>query len=295
VRTIAHLSDLHFGTEERAIVRGLLDDLGRRAPALVVVSGDLTQRARRAQYRAARAFLDRLPAPWLAVPGNHDVPLYDVVRRLVDPLGRYRRFISGDLTPEYHDDEMTVIGLNSARAFTWKSGWLSSEQIAHLERRVCPLAPERFTVIVTHHPFIPPPGEAHAGITLLGGAEDTLRVLDRCEADLLLAGHLHRGYSGDVRSYYPATSRSISPTPGARRTAWRAPPGSAPPRPPRRYRAAGPHRRPSRSAPGPTARPPRSTPVAPVPAARADPPAACRGAWRASRPHARRGAARAVV
>ena len=104
MRTIAHISDLHFGTEVPAVARALIDDLEKNAPSLVVVSGDLTQRARRKQFDAARAFLAQLPRPQLVVPGNHDVPLYDVIRRFAAPLKRYGRFISADLNPTFSDD-----------------------------------------------------------------------------------------------------------------------------------------------------------------------------------------------
>lgn len=204
--TLAHISDLHFGTEVPAVTEALVEDLRRRAPSLVVISGDLTQRARRRQFMAARDYLARLPQPQLVVPGNHDVPLFDVVRRFLFPLTRYRRFVSRELNPTFVNDEMFVVGINTARSFTWKNGRISVEQIDALDERFAQ-AGTRVKVVVTHHPFLPPPGDV--GIDLVGRAAKAMLVLDACNVDLLLAGHLHRGYAGDIRTHYPAARRAM--------------------------------------------------------------------------------------
>jgi 3',5'-cyclic AMP phosphodiesterase CpdA len=210
MRTIAHISDLHFGREDRVVAAGLVDDLHRVRPSLVVNSGDFTQRARRSQFRAAAEFHARLPHPQLMVPGNHDVPLFDVVRRFASPLARYKRFVCSDLCPQYVDEELAVVGINTARSFTWKSGRISLEQIGILERTFAALPRHLFKVVVTHHPFIPPPGDEDAAVDLVGRASQALTVIARCEIDLLLAGHLHHGYTGDVRTHYPGGRSTIS-------------------------------------------------------------------------------------
>ncbi|HKQ37943.1 MAG TPA: metallophosphoesterase family protein [Verrucomicrobiae bacterium] len=209
MKVVAHISDLHFGTEDPLVAAGLLEDLQRIAPALVIISGDLTQRARCAQFRAARDYLECISFPRLTIPGNHDVPLYDVVRRFLAPLKRYCRFIDSSLDPWYHDDKLAVLGLNTARSLTWKSGRLSMKQIELIRTRFRAAPDACFKILVTHHPFIPPPGDENTGIDLVGRAALALPVIDECEIDLLLAGHLHHGYTGDVRAYYPATKRSI--------------------------------------------------------------------------------------
>lgn len=206
MKTIAHISDLHFGKELPQVADALVIDLHAQAPALVVASGDFTQRARRAQFAAARDFLARLPQPQLLVPGNHDVPLYDVMRRFLRPLHRYRHYLAADCDPTFVDDEILVLGLNTARSFTWKNGRISVEQIAALESRL-EHGGLRVKIVVTHHPFLPPPGDV--GIDLVGRAERAMEVLDRCNVDLLLAGHLHRGYAGDIRTHYPAARRAM--------------------------------------------------------------------------------------
>ena len=99
MRTIIHLSDLHFGRVHRPALAPLAAAIERIKPDFIAISGDLTQRARPGQFREARAFLDALPAPYLVVPGNHDVPLYNVVQRVLKPLAKYRRIVSTDLEP----------------------------------------------------------------------------------------------------------------------------------------------------------------------------------------------------
>ena len=209
MKIIAHISDLHFGTEDVSVAAALRDDLHSAKPDLVVVSGDLTQRARSRQYQAAQTYLSEIPGPQLIVPGNHDVPLYDVLRRFFSPLGRYHRYISAEVNPVYRDEEMLVVGINTARSFTWINGRISPEQIEAMRTTLQREASALFKIVVTHHPFIPPPGEAGAGIALVGRAARALTVIDEGGVDLLLAGHLHKGYTGDVRTYYPATKRSV--------------------------------------------------------------------------------------
>jgi Calcineurin-like phosphoesterase len=99
VRTIAHLSDLHFGRHDETVAERLLGDLREAQPDLIVITGDLTQRGRHRQFAAARAFLEKLPPPILVVPGNHDVPLYDIVERFLGRLARYRRYICAEQQP----------------------------------------------------------------------------------------------------------------------------------------------------------------------------------------------------
>jgi 3',5'-cyclic AMP phosphodiesterase CpdA len=180
VRTIAHLSDLHFGRVDPAVLEPLRRRLFALAPHLVVVSGDLTQRARPEQFRAARAFLETLPHPQLVVPGNHDVPLYNVFMRFVRPLARYRRIIARDVEPAWMDEEVAVLGLNTARSLTFKNGRVDRKQIDRVRKLLCPVGRTRTKILVTHHPFV------------------AAEALDACDIDLMLAGHLHATRTGYV-------------------------------------------------------------------------------------------------
>ena len=207
MRTIAHISDLHFGTVDPAIAEALVQDVAARKPSLVVVSGDFTQRARSEQYRQAAKFLKRLPQPQLVVPGNHDVPLWDVLRRVFRPMEKYRRFISDDLMPIFRDDQMLVVGVNTARSFTQKSGWISGRQLQEIHELTCGAAAALMKVVVTHHPFIPSPRDPEGDIVL--DAAEALDRLEQCGIDLLLAGHLHLAYHDDIRSHHKSLKRSV--------------------------------------------------------------------------------------
>lgn len=213
MKTIVQISDLHFGRVDRPVAEALVGDVHAQSPTLLVVSGDLTQRARQWQYDAASKYLKRLPRPQLVIPGNHDIPLFDVVRRFFFPLTRYTRTISPDLRPVFRDDGLLVIGINTARAFSfswngfWKDGRISSEQLLDVKLRACDVPPSTFKVVVTHHPFIPAPGEEFKGMVHQG--RRALDAMEQCGVDLVLAGHLHRGYSGDVRTHYETVKRSI--------------------------------------------------------------------------------------
>ncbi|HEX8911337.1 MAG TPA: metallophosphoesterase [Humisphaera sp.] len=207
MRTIAHISDLHFGKIDPPVLEGLAADLAAHKPDLLVVSGDFTQRARAGQYRAAAEFLKRLPGPQLVVPGNHDIPMYNFVARFLFPLRNYRRFITTEMFPVYRDAGLAVVGLNSARSFTHKSGWLSTAQVERAKELFDGSAAGAFRVLVTHHPFIPPPRKPGADVILRG--ESYLTMLEAAKVDLLLAGHLHLAYHDDVRSHYKASRHSV--------------------------------------------------------------------------------------
>ena len=207
MRTIAHLSDLHFGTEDACVVEGLLADLAALAPDLVVVSGDLTQRAREAQFERARDFLARIDAEKLVVPGNHDIPLWDVFRRLTQPLARYRRHIGGEEVPWFFDGEVAAAGIATPRRNLWKEGRVSTGDIRLVRERFCALPDEVLKVLVTHHPFVPKDGTG--GVMPLARGERALDVLGACGADLLLSGHQHVGRQGLLSAYYPDVAHSI--------------------------------------------------------------------------------------
>lgn len=207
MRTIAHISDLHFGHVDPRVCDGLVADVEALAPSLVAVSGDLTQRAKVREFVEASEFLSRFRAPVLCVPGNHDVPLYNVARRFAEPLARYRRYISDDLSPMYEDAELAVLGINTARSLTFKGGRISSDQIDAAWHRFAAAPADVFRAVVTHHQFLPPPGAPRRGI--VGRAPRALGALEASGVDLLLAGHLHTSYTGDARSAHRVLKRSI--------------------------------------------------------------------------------------
>src|SRR3954462_13344284 len=122
MRRILDLSDIHYGRVDEQVVARAVEKINELERDLVAISGDLTQRARTREFAAARDFLDSLPKPQLVVPGNHDVPLYNVFDRFARPLEKFQRFISDDLMPAYVDDELAVVGVNTARSMVVKGG-----------------------------------------------------------------------------------------------------------------------------------------------------------------------------
>ncbi|PYS81762.1 MAG: metallophosphatase [Acidobacteria bacterium] len=206
MRKIVHLSDLHFGRIDESVVGSLADAVRNLGPSLVVVSGDLTQRARAREFQEARAFLDSLPKPQVVVPGNHDVPLWDVPARFTRPLEKFRRYISDDTEPFYEDEEMAVAGVNTARSWTRKYGRVNERQVARLRERLCASGAEVFKVVVTHHPFDLPPG--HDEREIVGRARMAMEALAACGTDILLAGHLHVGHTGHTAERYRISGHS---------------------------------------------------------------------------------------
>ena len=200
LRTLVHLSDLHFGRVDAQVVQPLIDTVNAIAPHVVAVSGDLTQRARSAQFIAARAFLDALAAPRVVVPGNHDVPLHNVLARFARPLDKYRRFVSADLEPAFIDAEIAVLGVNSARSWTLKNGRINAVQLERVRERLAPLPAAVTKIVVTHHPLDLP--ERYGERDLVGRAQLAMATFAACGVDLLLAGHLHLGSTGNTALRY---------------------------------------------------------------------------------------------
>jgi len=178
-RVLLHLSDLHFGRVPDGMADALIAVAQEIAPDVVVVSGDLTQRAKVEEFEQARAFLDRLPRPQIVIPGNHDVPLYNPYGRFVERLARFRQHITEDMAPAYIDAEVAVFGVNTARSLTWKNGRINARQIEAVRTLLCGLAPGVMRVVTTHHPS--------------DVAQEALATWSGCGADLLLCGHLHIG------------------------------------------------------------------------------------------------------
>jgi len=191
---IIHLSDLHFGAHEPELVDAVERRVGESAPDLVVISGDLTQRARTEQFQEACRFLESLREAGhevLAVPGNHDVPLYDVLRRFLSPLTRYMRYVDETLCPLHEINGATVLGINTARSLTFKEGRISHEQMDFIRETFSRSDPNHTRILVTHHPLLALPlGEGVA--PAVGRSELALDAVGEAGVDLLLAGHHHQ-------------------------------------------------------------------------------------------------------
>jgi 3',5'-cyclic AMP phosphodiesterase CpdA len=197
---LVHLSDLHFGAHDERLVEAVDWQVDELKPDLVVISGDFTQRARTEQFRQACEFLDGLRERGhevLGVPGNHDVPLYDVLRRFLSPLARYRRYIDETLCPFIELPGVAVLGINTARSLTFKDGRINENQVAFIRETFSRTPSQSFRVVVTHHPLF--------ALTIgdeveraIGRQELALDAIEDSGVDMLLAGHAHHASSQDA-------------------------------------------------------------------------------------------------
>jgi 3',5'-cyclic AMP phosphodiesterase CpdA len=208
MRRIAHISDLHFGRHDPVVAEGLLAALASAAPDVVAVTGDLTQRAHRHEFAAARAFLDRIAAPTLVIPGNHDVPLYNLLDRWLRPHARFAALVGPDCCPRFVDAEIVVLGLNTAsRRLDGGGGHARPAHIDAIRAGFADVPEHRFRILLTHHPLLDPSDGAEIAAT-----RDARPVLDAIAAagvDLLLAGHHHRPFSAEGAIDYLDVKRSL--------------------------------------------------------------------------------------
>lgn len=200
---ILHISDLHFG---RPFVPAVAEELVRVAPSLnpdaMVVSGDLTQRATRQQFVDARAYLDRFPdVPTLTVPGNHDIPLYRLRERLLSPRRLFREIITSDLAPVLEIDGAVLIGLDStAPRMAISNGRLRKRQLDYCSKVFGRAAPEAARIVVTHHHLAQAP-DSLKDRTIRGARRAIRRFVDM-EVELVLGGHLHRGFISNSLDFF---------------------------------------------------------------------------------------------
>jgi 3',5'-cyclic AMP phosphodiesterase CpdA len=205
---LLHISDTHFGTEEPPVVAALRALAREQKPDGLVLSGDITQRARSAQFAAARRFCDSLGiARVLTLPGNHDIPLYNVAARLFSPYAGYMQAFGRDLEPELEFADVLVIGVNTTRRERHKDGEVSGQQIARVVQRLQQAKREQLRVVVTHQPacVMRPEDEKDR----LHGGEEAVQAWARAGADLVLGGHIHLPYVSDVCARSEAAQRPL--------------------------------------------------------------------------------------
>ncbi|HEX6938729.1 MAG TPA: metallophosphoesterase [Longimicrobiales bacterium] len=206
--TLLHVSDLHFGPPYIPRVGdALLEAAAALEPDIIVASGDFTQRAKEHQFEQARNFLDRLPpVPLVAVPGNHDVPLYRVAERIFSPFSLYRQYISQELDTALRRDDAVIVGLNSTsprRAIT--NGRIDAAQLDFCEAALRGTPPGAARIVVAHHHFAPAPD--YEGGQVMPKAKRAIDRFTALNVDLILGGHLHRAYIGNSLDVYPGRER----------------------------------------------------------------------------------------
>ena len=190
---LLQISDTHFGTEQPQVVEAVVALAAQQRPDVVVLSGDITQRARPAQFRAAKAFVDRLGAPVLAIPGNHDIPIFDLWARVTRPYARYAAAFGANLEPVHASPDLLVLGVNTTRAWRHKHGEVSAAQIERVAQRLSVASPQQLRIVVVHQPMAV--ADARDRPDLLRGHAAALRAWSAAGADLVLGGHIHLPYT----------------------------------------------------------------------------------------------------
>ncbi len=206
--TILHVSDIHFGPPHRPVVgAGLMRLVEARRPDVLVVSGDLTQRAKAYQFRQAREYLDAMPVPWIAVPGNHDVPMYRVWERAFAPFWIWRKSFGEIIEPELLVGDLAIVGLNSAHNLTIKHGRLRRAQVDRACERLAALSAGATRIVVTHHPVVRVPGYDRDPATR--GSSYALERLAAAGVELILSGHLHQLHRTTTEEQWPQVDPPI--------------------------------------------------------------------------------------
>lgn len=198
---LLHLSDLHFGTEIEACLDAIRLFCTQHRPEVIVVSGDITQRARYQQFYNCRQFLDSLNIPYLIVPGNHDIPLYHVWNRFFSPFTRYQYFF-GQLEPTLETEHFYIVGVNSIRRRYHTRGHISIEQIQTTYERLQQGPANKIKLVVFHQPFYTPPDDEHGikDCPVLG--KMALEKWSTTGLFGMLHGHLHKTAVYDLKKIY---------------------------------------------------------------------------------------------
>ena len=189
---VLQVSDPHFGTERAPVVEALVAFARAQRPDLVVLSGDITQRARPAQFRAARAFTDRLGAPVLAIPGNHDIPLFDLPARLLRPHARQRAAFATELEPVFASGTLLVVGVNTTSRWRHQDGSVDVRQVERVAHRLAAATPGQLRIVVVHQPAAVQ--RAQDVPDLLRGHARALARWAEAGADVVMGGHIHLPY-----------------------------------------------------------------------------------------------------
>ena len=205
---LLQVSDPHFGTEKPDVVEALVQLERQQSPDIVVISGDITQRARRSQFQKAQAFLMRLAAPdSLVIPGNHDIPLFNVLMRLFWPYANHQRAFGADLEPEFESADLLLLGVNTTRPSRHKHGEVSAIQIARVSDRLRRARAEQLRIVVTHQPVHVTLPEDETN--LLRGHEEAVEAWGKAGVDLILGGHIHLPYVSSLHERLPSLTRSV--------------------------------------------------------------------------------------
>jgi len=205
---ILHISDLHFGPPfVPAVAEVLLQTIPSLEPDAIVVSGDLTQRAKRYQFEEARQYFDRMPnLPMLVIPGNHDVALWRIFERLFKPRDLYCEIISPDLNPILKVGNVVLVGLDStAPRRSISNGRIDRDQLRHCAEAFATVPDDMVRIVVAHHHFAP--GHDRVFDVAMPRARRAIDCFVEQRVEMILGGHLHRSYIGNSLDFFPGHHR----------------------------------------------------------------------------------------
>ena len=206
--TLLQVSDPHFGTEQPAVVQALLQLAHAERPDIVVMSGDITQRGRRHQFRAARTFVDQIkPAARLSIPGNHDIPLFNLALRAFAPYANYSRSFGTDLEPVFKSEHLLVIGVNTTRPYRHKDGELSAQQIERVSQLLRQASASQLRIIVVHQPVLAI--RERDKDNLINGHRQAVPAWAAAGGDIIMGGHIHLPYVRSLRTTFDSLARDI--------------------------------------------------------------------------------------
>lgn len=208
---LLHISDTHFGTEQPLVMQAFETHVKDHGADLVVFSGDITQRARRDQFASAQAFIKRIKdygvPQVLTIPGNHDIPIYNLIARLFSPYGNYHRYIDRNLAPIFENDDALIIGLNTTHPIRRKDGKVTARQIEEVAERLRQCDPQKLRIVAAHQPFGAIVASDRRNLQI--GARAALERWAAAGLDLVMGGHIHLPYVLALTTQYTGLSKEI--------------------------------------------------------------------------------------
>ena len=205
---LLQISDMHFGTEQPHVMKALLALAHEKKPDVLIVSGDITQRATHEQFAGAKAFCDSLGiAQMLSLPGNHDIPLFNLFARIFRPYAAYQRAFGQTLEPELTTPSLCLATVNTTRWWRHKNGEVSKSQIARVCRQLSRATPQQLRVVVVHQPvFVLRQQDEH---DRLRGWQPAVSAWAEAGADIVMGGHIHLPYVAEVSSAVSGKGRRL--------------------------------------------------------------------------------------
>jgi 3',5'-cyclic AMP phosphodiesterase CpdA len=189
-----HISDVHFGVEDRAALAAVAEAVAREQPDAVVCTGDLTQRAKHSEYARAADWFAALGVPVVLEPGNHDMPYYNPWERFTDPFRRYNR-LRAAVADGFESPDVVLVPLRTTVSaqtrFPWSDGVVKPAALSQTLDAIATLkaAGDPRTIIVTaHHPLLGDEGKPKNPTI---GGDAAFAAIAAAGAHAVISGHVH--------------------------------------------------------------------------------------------------------